>query len=133
MKKDYFFKGFIFYYFPALVWMGVIFYLSSISGLKTGAALPWEIIFRKVAHLTEYAVLAFLLWRIFYYHLKTRNIFSYLATFLIAIIYAVGDEVHQFFVENRSGRWEDVVLDSIGVLGGLILIYWIGKLFTNKS
>ncbi|MFW5885267.1 MAG: VanZ family protein [Patescibacteria group bacterium] len=133
MKKKHFFKIFVFYYFPAFVWMGIIFYLSSIPGLKTGAAVHWEIIFRKIAHLTEYAILAFLFWRIFYYHLKIKNVVSYSVSFFLALIYAAGDETHQFFVKDRSGRWEDVVLDSIGVLLGLILVYGARKLFANKS
>ena len=36
--------------------------------------------------------------------------------------YAVTDEIHQIFVADRSGQIRDVVIDSAGVLAGVLLI-----------
>ncbi|MFO7807382.1 MAG: VanZ family protein [Candidatus Moraniibacteriota bacterium] len=109
------------YYLPLLAWMGVIFYLSSVPGLKTGAIIPVEIIFRKLAHLFEYALLSFLFWRVFHnvwgVGVFKASIFSFTAT----VLYAFTDEFHQYFVENRAGRLQDVALDSLGGLLGVIL------------
>lgn len=47
----------------------------------------------------------------------------YLYAFLIAAIYAISDEIHQLFVDGRHGTAVDVVIDSLGALTALLLIY----------
>ena len=44
-----------------------------------------------------------------------RIIFS----FLLGVEYAAIDEIHQLFVEGRSGQVTDVLIDSIGILLGI--------------
>lgn len=41
--------------------------------------------------------------------------------FLICVIYAVSDEVHQLFVNGRSARIMDVLIDSTGAAIGIII------------
>jgi len=41
------------------------------------------------------------------------------------IIYAITDEVHQLFISGRSGRVEDVIIDSIGVLTGVTVYLFL--------
>ena len=36
-------------------------------------------------------------------------------------LYAATDEIHQLFVAGRTGKWQDVLLDSSGALAGLML------------
>ncbi|MBI4308900.1 MAG: VanZ family protein, partial [Candidatus Omnitrophica bacterium] len=50
-------------WFPVIVWAGVIFYCSSMPNLKTG--LAEDSILRKMAHVIEYFILTFLLYRAF--------------------------------------------------------------------
>lgn len=38
---------------------------------------------------------------------------------LIAVLYAASDEIHQLFVPGRSGQLSDVILDSAGALAGV--------------
>ena len=45
-----------------------------------------------------------------------------LISFVIAFLYAVSDEVHQLFVEGRSGQISDVLLDSVGIIFGILFI-----------
>ena len=92
-----------------LVWCGVIFWFSSIPHLSTHLG-TWDLILRKGAHLTEYAILMILL-------LRTR-IPVWLAL-LLGVLYASSDEWHQTFVEGREGRPRDVLIDSVGLLIGL--------------
>lgn len=110
--------------------MGFIFYLSSIPNLKTGAAIPIELVFRKSAHLTEYAVLSFLFSRIFFHKFKLDYkrvlFFSLISSFL----FALSDEFHQLFVLGRSGNLFDVGFDLVGIGLGLF-IFW--KIFFNKK
>ena len=47
---------------PVVVWAAVIFTFSSISGLSTGLG-TWDLMLRKAAHMTEYAILGALLVR----------------------------------------------------------------------
>ena len=94
---------------PPLLMMALIFGLSSIPSLGTGLG-TWDLLLRKLAHLTEYAVLAFLV----------RRAVSELPTFLFALGYAVTDELHQSFVRGREGRPRDVAIDAVGIVAGLV-------------
>jgi hypothetical protein len=94
---------------PVVAWAGVIFALSSIPSLGTGLGV-WDLVLRKLAHVTEYAVLGFLLARA-----------APLApAFALGVLYAAGDEFHQRFVTGREGAPRDVAFDALGVAIGLL-------------
>jgi VanZ family protein len=87
---------------------------------------------RKCAHLTEYAVLALLLWRVLRQPVRKdprpwRWVDAGLAILFVAI-YAASDEIHQVFVPNREGRIADVLIDTSGALIGMLLLWTIGRL-----
>jgi VanZ family protein len=94
---------------PIVLWAGLIFTLSSIPSLHSGLG-TWDLILRKCAHVTEYAILAFLLRR------AVATPWAAAAAFL----YACSDEYHQSFVVGREGRPRDVAIDSIGIVIGLL-------------
>lgn len=94
---------------PVLVWAAVIFALSSIPSLGTGLG-TWDLILRKLAHITEYAILALLL----------RRAVATPVAFAAAVLYAISDEFHQTFVHGREGRPRDVLIDTVGVVLGLL-------------
>jgi VanZ family protein len=96
---------------PALAWAGVIFAFSAVPSLSSGLG-TWDLVLRKCAHMTEYAVLAILL---------ARAAGSYGWAFALAIAYAASDELHQTFVRGRHGSPVDVAVDAVGALAGLIL------------
>jgi len=79
-------------------------------------------IVRKCAHMTEYAILAFLLYKTFI-HKQNPLIKSFIFTFL----YACSDEFHQLFIAGRAGQFKDVCIDSTGALIMLLIIYFINK------
>ena len=89
----------------------VIFAFSSIPSLGTGLG-TWDTVLRKLAHLTEYAVLGALL---------LRALASPWLAILIGGLYAITDEVHQHFVRGRHAVWYDVVIDTVGVTIGVVL------------
>jgi VanZ family protein len=97
---------------PVALWAALIFGLSSIPDLGTGLG-GWDLVLRKLAHMTEYAVLGFLL---------LRAIGREIPAVAIGVAYAVTDEVHQSFVEGRHGAWYDVALDAAGVLVGVYAV-----------
>jgi len=92
---------------PPLLLMGVIFLLSAQPDLNSGLG-TWDTILRKLAHMAEYGALWFLWWRALGYG-------SPVVPALIAIGYAVTDELHQTTVQGRHGSPVDVLIDSAGV------------------
>jgi VanZ family protein len=121
---------------PVLAWMIFIFIGSTdlLSAEHTsryiGPFLRWlapnisdatissvQLVVRKCAHLTEYAILAALLSRAFRQH---RDRVLGLA-FLAAALYAVLDEFHQSFVASRTASAWDVAIDCAGAVIGLLV------------
>jgi VanZ family protein len=96
---------------PVVLWAGLIFTLSSIPGLSTGLG-TWDLILRKGAHMTEYAILAVLLY---------RALGRELPAFLISVAYSASDEFHQHFVRGRHASPVDVAIDAIGIVLGLVV------------
>jgi hypothetical protein len=94
---------------PVVAWAAVIFAVSSIPSLGTGLGV-WDLVLRKLAHATEYAVLGFLLARVV----------APVPAFALGVLYAITDEVHQTFVSGRHGAPRDVLIDAFGVGIGLL-------------
>lgn len=92
------------------VWAAVIFAFSAIPSLGTGLG-TWDLVLRKLAHATEYAILGVLL---------VRALGQPQLAVGLGGLYAVSDEVHQSFVRGRHGAWYDVVIDTIGVAIGVL-------------
>jgi len=135
MKVNMIFKqDFIKYYLPIILWMGFIFWMSTetFSSQQTfsfvEAALrfflpkipPREVhlihtMIRKSAHVTEYFILGFLLYRAF----RGSSIGSWnwrwsFWAVLLVVLWAAGDEFHQSFVSTRTASVVDVVIDTAG-------------------
>ena len=145
------FRAFIKYWLPVLVWMVIIFSASSDtmsfqhSSRILAPIIHWlfpqlseekisAIVFfiRKCAHLTEYAVLALLLWRALRKPVRRdprpwRWVEARLALLFVAI-YAATDEFHQLFVPHREASVGDVIIDTAGGVAGLVLLWTIGRL-----
>ena len=105
-----------------LVWMGAIFYLSNQPGLGFGLAPFWEFVLRKIAHMFEYGVLAFLFFRVFSLTDKNRNKNLFWA-FVFSVLYALTDEYHQTFIYAREGTLRDVGFDIAGSFISVWLLY----------
>jgi VanZ family protein len=96
---------------PPLVAMGLIFFLSAQTSEPVDRAW-WDVLLRKLAHFTEYAVLTGLWWRALR-GLEVR--FPLAAAMAISLGYAATDEFHQTFVDGRQGTPVDVLIDSAGI------------------
>lgn len=109
----------IIFWLPALVWMGVIFYLSSKTRLKVSDEFSLNFIFFKTLHVIEYCVLTlsyfFALNNLQKSSSKNDKSTFWLAAFL-TLVYASTDEWHQDFVPTREGTPRDILIDAIGVL-----------------
>lgn len=138
-------RAFLKYWLPPLVWMAVIFSFSSDSHSYQHSAgifepfLHWlfpqmpqaEVetihhLIRKCCHLTEYAILALLLWRAM---TRSKNLPPWSwpriqGTMLLVCLYAATDEFHQSFVPTRTSLVSDVFIDTAGGAIGLLAL-WI--------
>ncbi len=112
---------------PALLWMGLIFYLSSRPGLKVAEG-PADFWTRKPAHVGEYAILFLLFFRALKGSFPWGRREVYLSAGAFSFFYAAFDELHQLFVPLREGKLTDLVFDLLGIVVGALLIY----LFQNK-
>ncbi len=86
-----------------------------------------QIVVRKSGHLSEYAVLSFLLWRAFRQPSKNDpRPWSWkvaaLAIFVSAL-YAMSDEFHQSFVATRQASIWDVLIDTTGATLAMIILW----------
>ena len=72
---------------------------------------------RKIAHITEYLILGFLMFNL----LKQYSVTNIYYAIGLSILYSCTDEFHQLFINGRSGSIRDVLIDSIGILIGTYL------------
>jgi VanZ family protein len=135
-------KSFLKYWLPLLIWLGVIFVGSTnvtsaehtsryigpfLLWVKPGISpmTIWTIVIlaRKCAHVSEYAVLALLLWRALRSvpALRTKTFIVFCAVLVGCAVVAAGDEFHQTFVKSRSPSVRDALLDVAGALVGLFI------------
>ncbi len=81
------------------------------------------VLVRKTAHVAEYAMLGLSLMLHMHELAKKKGLRKPgLTSLLIGVLYAASDEIHQIFVPGRSGEAKDVLLDSAGVLLGILLL-----------
>jgi VanZ family protein len=136
------FSRFAKYWLPLLVWVGFIFAGSTdlLSAENTyrflAPLLRWlqpdisihtiakiHFLVRKTGHLVEYAILAALLWRAFWFgisrHLKMPALFVVVC--FCCVVFAASDEFHQSFFPSRTASSRDVIIDSIGAVAGLAI------------
>lgn len=106
----------------AVAWMALIFFLSAQSQLPSPDD-PWlDFLFKKSAHFAAYATLAFLFWRALP---AGRRVWVW--SWLLTVLYACSDEIHQSFVENRHPAVRDVIIDACGAATALLIIWYVQR------
>ena len=130
-------------YLPLAAWLVFISYASSDSfnagntSRIIGPLVLWlfpnttpetlaviHVITRKVAHFTEYAILAYLAARAF--RTSPRPALAnrwFIAALALVIAYALLDEYHQSFVPSRTSSIYDSFIDIAGGLMTLLVIH----------
>ena len=71
---------------------------------------------RKLAHFTLYFVLGFLSSLLFVTIKKYGIYIKGIISWGFCVLYAVSDEIHQYFVPDRACAFRDVLIDSSGAL-----------------
>ncbi len=141
--------GFVKHWLPVLGWMAVIYSASADrksaqhSSRLIEPLLHWlfphlphdtvwliVLLIRKGAHLTEYAILALLLWWAWRASAAPgARAWSWRwawKIWLVVVLYAVSDELHQKFVPDRQASGWDVLIDSLGAAAGLVGLWAVG-------
>jgi VanZ family protein len=129
-------------YVPLIAWLAFISFASSDSfsagntSRIIGPLILWlfpnttpeslavvHLVTRKLAHLTEYAILGFLAARAFRTspHPAIRRRW-FLISLALIVVYALLDEYHQSFVPSRTGSVFDSFIDMTGGLTALIIL-----------
>lgn len=116
------------YFIPSILIMIIIFSFSNQTGTQSSGlssnivlliqnilhiSIP-EIIIRKIAHMSEYALLTITLIYGFYHTVKTSQIIPF--SLLTCFLYACSDELHQLFIGGRAGQFSDVMIDICGAI-----------------
>jgi len=129
-------------YLPLLLWLAFIAFASSDSfsagntSRIIGPLVLWlfpnttpetlavvHFITRKLAHLTEYAILGFLAARAFRSSPRPAiHTHWFLISFALIVTYALIDEYHQSFVPSRTASIYDSLIDIAGGLTALLII-----------
>lgn len=121
-KKQPRWKKILKLWLPPIFWMAIIFFLSSRPTIKTTEIYWQDFIVKKTAHFIEYAILSFLYIRAFLASEVSRKK-SFLLAFLISLVYAISDEYHQSFIPGREPRVRDVIIDSMGAIFAIYIVY----------
>jgi VanZ family protein len=109
---------------PSVLMMAAIFVLSSVPAADLPQLGMVDFVARKAAHLLGYGLLAIAFW----YGLGWKREGRKLA-WLLTVLYAATDEVHQSFTPGRHPWWADVlVFDAFGAFLGL----WLSARFLSR-
>lgn len=92
----------------------------------------WHFYIRKTGHVIGYATLSILLFRAWRATLPAMSGAKWMARWAAMAIIGTAlvaslDEWHQSFLPSRTGRWQDVVLDTCAGIAAQILIFLFWK------
>ncbi len=116
---------------PVIIFAVLVFLLSSMPFPLKKAPFPF---FDKVAHVSEYAIFATLLFRALSGTWSGVNfLLLVLFTVVITLGYGVSDEFHQSFVPTRTSDIKDVAADGFGAIMAMTAVFIKRKVFRRVS
>lgn len=89
--------------------------------------VPDDII-RTVAHCIEFASLGFLTYNAIY---SFKGFTNPLISIALSFLYAVSDEIHQYFIPGRAFQFIDLAVDLTGIVIGTFAIFILLKIITK--
>ncbi len=91
-------------------------------------------IVRKMAHFSIYALLgASSCWMFDSLISRLKKINLIVISLVFCLIYACSDEIHQIFIDGRSGQLSDVLIDTIGAYVGILFICLLFKILRRDK
>lgn len=110
---------------PVVLWMGLIFYFSSITSLPSPQVFALDFFIKKTAHMVVFGVLFFLYARALNSNSSPKSSWNFTFAFLLTLAYAIFDEFHQSFTPGRYMKPTDVGFDMLGAFVGYL---WLKRL-----
>jgi VanZ family protein len=127
---------------PPLAWAAVILstsndafsslhtgqWLQRLAGLLTHRSLApgmrdiLNVVVRKGAHVANYGILGALAFRAVRGDRPSWRLRWAIEAIGFVVCIATIDEIHQSFIPSRTGRWEDVLLDTGGAVAAQLII-----------
>lgn len=108
------------FWFPLILYSGIIFYASSVPRVKTPLQ---EIQFDKFLHIFIYLPFGFLLARLIAHTKESVSRRMLLIIVLLgSFVYGLSDEIHQIFVPGRRFEIIDIIANTLGGVGGGYLL-----------
>lgn len=127
----------------ALLCAGLIFWFSAQSG-EASAQMSGNVmnpisrilialfgeaahtVLRKCAHFILYCALMFLTYNVCFQG-RVQKRLSPVLPFVCSVLYAVSDEIHQYFVPGRACRLYDIGVDTLGCIVGGLCFFAVAK------
>ena len=91
---------------------------------KEKITTKYRFIIRKTTHFITYFILG-ILTIVLITDLYNFNKITFFSTILFNFLYACSDEIHQLFINGRNGSFSDVILDTVGALTSISLVFLI--------
>ncbi len=86
-----------------------------------------EKVIRKMAHMTEYAMLTVLVWSVCFGFREMPRKYAYVLPVIFTAVLAVIDEKNQTTISGRYGSWFDVCVDITASILTVTLAYHLTK------
>lgn len=138
-------RGRIYRYAPLVLWAGLVLFLSTGQASMSNTSrfirpfleflfpsAPTELIdvyhgyIRKLAHVTEYSILAF--WACRAFSSSSRKFlrqFWFLSAFVLVLLVGSIDETNQSYIASRTGSIYDVALNTSSGLAMITIFYLV--------
>ena len=103
--------------------------LNSMEWLFGEGFLPWvKTYLRKIAHFVLYTLLGGFIMATLYNTKIKKTTLKITLSALIGLLYSISDEIHQLFINGRSGEVRDVIIDFAGVVTGIAITLLVCKI-----
>ena len=137
------------HYLPAILWLGIIFFLSGQTGEQTAALslsiARWLARFfpgaseaglhmwlRKLAHIGVYFVEGALLFPALRRTLRSAGK-GFAATLVLCALIAAADEAHKALIPGRHCSWDEAGLNVLGAFLGAGAVLTVGALKARRK
>ena len=131
--------------FVAFMFLGVMYYFSRQNGIdsdtisrkcteifintfghiglgRVAQKFLFYVDIRKIAHFVLFFLFSMICYLIFSFeNIKLR----YSICFILSLLLAAADEIHQSFISGRTATISDVFIDIIGASFGLLIVYFL--------
>lgn len=90
-----------------------------------------ETVIRKLAHFSIYTLVGILMMALMStYDISKRK--QIIVSILVGMMYASSDEIHQYFVPDRTALFTDVLIDTAGVCLGVLIVLMLLQFYIKN-